>query len=73
MASHLHGNWSKISSQGRSSYSSTVHPGNKWKPVESLKVPSLREEPAEKKWEKEEEMLLGRQAEMMVLKRKLCF
>ena len=26
-----------------------VHPGNKWKPVESLKVPSLREEPAEKK------------------------
>lgn len=50
-----------------------VHPGNKWKPVESLKVPSLREEPAEKKWEKEEEMLLGRQAEMMVLKRKLCF
>lgn len=51
----------------------TVHPGNKWKPVESLKVPSLREEPAEKKWEKEEEMLLGRQAEMMVLKRKLCF
>lgn len=50
-----------------------VHPGNKWKPVESLKVRSLREEPAEKKWEKEEEMLLGRQAEMMVLKRKLCF
>ena len=38
----------------------TVHPGNKWKPVESLKVRSLREEPAEKKWEKEEEMLLGR-------------
>ena len=27
----------------------TVHPGNKWKPVESLKVRSLREEPAEKK------------------------
>jgi hypothetical protein len=26
-----------------------VHPGNKWKPVESLKVRSLREEPAEKK------------------------
>jgi hypothetical protein len=49
----------------------TVHPGNKWKPVESLKVQSLREEPAEEKWE--EEMLLGRQAEMMVLKRKLCF
>lgn len=48
----------------------TVHPGNKWKPVES-QVPSLREEPAEKKMEKE--MLLGRQAEMMVLKRKLCF
>lgn len=48
----------------------TVHPGNKWKPVESLKVRSLREEPAEEKWE---EMLLGRQAEMMVLKRKLCF
>jgi hypothetical protein len=47
----------------------TVHPGNKWKPVES-QVPSLREEPAEKKMEKE--MLLGRQAEMMVLKRKLC-
>ncbi|MGA9169088.1 MAG: hypothetical protein WBZ20_02955 [Nitrososphaeraceae archaeon] len=72
MASHLHGNWSKISSQGKSSYS-YCYPGNKWKPVESLKVPSLREEPAEKKWEKEEEMLLGRQAEMMVLKRKLCF
>jgi hypothetical protein len=49
----------------------TVDPGNKWKPVESLKVQSLREEPAEEKWE--EEMLLGRQAEMMVLKRKLCF
>ena len=49
----------------------TVDPGNKWKPVESLKVRSLREEPAEEKWE--EEMLLGRQAEMMVLKRKLCF
>jgi len=48
----------------------TVHPGNKWKPVESLKVRSLREEPAEEKWE---EMLIGRQAEMMGLKRKLCF
>jgi hypothetical protein len=51
-------------------YTVTVIPGNKWKPVESLKVRSLREEPAEEKWE---EMLLGRQAEMMVLKRKLCF
>ena len=39
----------KLSSQGRSSYSYSVHPGNKWKPVESLKVRSLREEPAEKK------------------------
>jgi len=26
-----------------------VHPGNKWKPVESIKVRSLREESAEKK------------------------
>ena len=47
----------------------TVHPGNKWKPIES-QVPSLREEPAEKKWE---EMLLGRQAEMMVLRENCLF
>jgi hypothetical protein len=47
----------------------TVHPCNKWKPIESL-VPSLREEPAEKKWE---EMLLGRQVEMMVLRENCLF
>ena len=69
MASHLHGNWSKYLLK-EDHHTVTVHPGNKWKPVESLKVRSLREEPAEEKWE---EMLLGRPAEMMVLKRKLCF
>jgi len=48
MASHLHGNWSKYLLK-EDHHTVTVHPGNKWKPVESLKVPSLREEPAEKK------------------------